>query len=101
MDSTEGLASTPEALDNVEWTRFATFMFMQFNAWEFYYYQNRDNQIPRELWIGADAYYRELIKARPGAARVWDEFRIGYAEPFRRYPSQGFAKQPDPVVATA
>jgi hypothetical protein len=25
------------------------YMFMQFNAWEYLYYQNRDESIPKEL----------------------------------------------------
>ena len=40
---------TPEALDDVEWARFGNWMFLQFNAWEFFYYQHHDGQIPKEL----------------------------------------------------
>jgi hypothetical protein len=36
-------------------------MFMQFNAWEYLYYQNRDESIPKELWVGADESFKQFI----------------------------------------
>jgi len=33
--------ATPEALDVADRTRFSTFSFLQFNAWEYFYYQHR------------------------------------------------------------
>jgi hypothetical protein len=59
----------PETLNEVEWARFGNFMFLQFNAWEFFYYQNIDRQIPKELWIGADHCYKDLIEKSPGWPR--------------------------------
>ena len=85
---------TPEALTDVEWARFGNFMFLQFNAWEFFYYQHGGSQIPKQLWVGADAYYRDLIATRPGLARFWAEFEGVYDEPFRSYVAQDFAKEP-------
>jgi hypothetical protein len=74
---------TPEALSASDWLRCSTYMAMQFNAWEYFYYQYRDGSIPKELWLGADNYFKDLIATKPGYARVWAEFQTGYAEPFR------------------
>jgi len=82
---------TPHALDDVEWARFGNGMFLQFNAWEFFYYQHHDGQIPKELWVGAYGYYRDLIERRPGLARFWSEFEVSYDEPFRSYVANEFA----------
>jgi hypothetical protein len=40
-------------------------MFMQFNAWEYLYYQNRDESIPKELWVGADESFKQFIETKP------------------------------------
>jgi hypothetical protein len=83
--------STPESLSEVEWIRFASFMFLQFNAWEFFYYQYRDGQIRKELWVGAENYYRDLVETKPGLPKFWKESALYYDEPFRSYVSQEFA----------
>jgi hypothetical protein len=85
--------ATPEALNEVEWAKFGNYMFLQFNAWEFFYYQHRDGQIPKELWEGAYGYYRDLIDTRPGLARFWAEFEGSYDEPFRSYVAQEFGSK--------
>ena len=65
MIENEGLAkvvntgyATPDALNTDDWSRFGDYMFIGFNAWEYLYYQNKDRAIPREPWVGADAYFR-------------------------------------------
>jgi hypothetical protein len=100
----EGLASvvnvgytTPEALSDVDWSRCSTYMFMQFNVWEYLYYQHDDGSIPKELWVGADAYHKGLIQTKPGFTRFWSEFQTSFDEPFRSYVTREFAKKPMPV----
>lgn len=88
----------PETLSELEWARFANFMFLQFNAWEFFYYQHRDRQIPKELWVGADNYYRDLIDTKPGLSRFWAEFERGYDQPFHSHVAEEFARKPAPVA---
>jgi hypothetical protein len=80
----------PEALTAVEGTIFGNFMFLQFNAWEFFYYQHRDGQIRKELWVGAENYYRWLIDTRRGLSRFWVEWSVAYDEPFRSYVTRQF-----------
>ena len=95
----EGGYEKPETLSAVEWATFGNFMFLQFNAWEFYYYQHRDGQIRKELWVGAENYYRWLIDTKPGLSRFWAEWNVTYDDPFRSYVTQEFAKKPPTVVA--
>jgi len=107
----EGFASvmnvggaTPEALSDDDWTRCSVYMFMQFNAWEYLYYQHRDGSIPTEYWVGAEAYYGSLVATKPGYARFWSENKISFDEPFRSYVAQEFARKPasaEPAAATA
>lgn len=91
--------ANPDSLSDIERERFGNFMFLQVNAWEFFYYQYRDRQIPKELWTGADAYYKNLIERSPGLPRFWSEFEASYDEPFRSYVAQEFAKRPPAVAA--
>ncbi len=100
----EGLASvmnvayaTPEALSADDWSRCSVYMFMQFNAWEYFYYQHRDDSIPKELWVGADQYYKDLVTTKPGYARFWAESQAGFDEPFRSYTALEFAKRSAPA----
>lgn len=74
-------------------------MFMQFNQWEYLYYQHRDGSIPDEYWVGAQAYYRGLVGTKPGYARFWSESKAGFDEPFHAYVAHEFAKQPAPAPA--
>jgi hypothetical protein len=91
--------ATPEKLNAVQWARFGNFMFLQFNAWEYFFYQQRDHQIPNELFVGADMYYRTLIDTKPGLSRFWTEWQATYDEPFRSYVGGYFEKPPAPVAA--
>ena len=101
MIENKGLASvvnagyaTPEALSADDWARCSSYMFMQFNAWEYFYYQHRDRAIPKELWVGADATFRNLVETKPGFTRFWSEFQISFEEPFRSYVAAEFARKP-------
>lgn len=86
--------STPDALSEADWFRCGNFIFLQVNAWEYFYYQSRDGSIPKELWVGADAYFRGLVATRPGFARFWSEYRELYDEPFHAHVEAEFAKKP-------
>ena len=56
--------ATPEALSDVDWARCSSYMFLQFNQWEYLYYQHRDGSIPTESWVGAEDYYRNMVAGR-------------------------------------
>jgi hypothetical protein len=75
--------ATPDALSADDWARCGYYYFMQFNAWEYLYYQNRDGSIPKELWVGADAFFKSLVATKPGLKRFWSEFEASFDEPFR------------------
>lgn len=89
---TVGLA-TPESLSEADWFRCGTFILLQVNAWEYQYYQSRDGSIPAELWIGADAYFRDHVASRAGMRRFWGNYRETYADPFRSHVDSELAKQ--------
>ena len=103
----EGFASilnvgyaTPDALPDVDWARCSSYMFLQFNQWEYLYYQHRDGSIPTEYWVGAEDYYRNLVAANRGYARFWSGNKSSFDEPFRSFADQSFAKKaaPTPVA---
>lgn len=105
---TDGFASvmnvayaTPEALSDDDWLRCSVYMFMQVNQWEYLYYQHLDGSIPTEYWVGAEAYYRGLVAAKPGYGRFWAESQAGFDEPFRSYVAQEFVRETPAVVAQA
>jgi hypothetical protein len=75
----------PGAVAAAIWERCLNFYFMQVDAWEYMYYQNIDGSIPRQLWIGADGYFKSLVKSKPGYVRFWSEMQGAYDEPFRSY----------------
>jgi len=89
--------ATPEALSPDDWTRCSVYMFMQLNAWEYLYYQHREDAIPTEYWVGAEAYYGGLVATNPGYARFWSENRISFEEPFRSYAARELAKKGAPA----
>jgi hypothetical protein len=104
MIENDGLASVvnrgyvaPEALGADDWARFGNYAFIGFNAWEYLYYQNRDGSIPKELWVGADAYFKGLVGTKPGLRRFWAEFHDSFDEPFRSYVAAEFAKVAAPA----
>ena len=86
-------SATPEALSKVDWLQCSSYMFMQFNSWEYIFYQHRDGSIPKELWIGCDLTFKALIDTKPGYARFWSECEASFDEPFKSYAAQEFAKK--------
>lgn len=82
--------SAPDELSPTDWHRFSMYQVMAFNAWEYLYYANQSGSIPGNLWAGADAYYRELIRVRPALRRFWNEFEHSYDEPFKAYVDEAF-----------
>ena len=66
---------------------------MQFNSWEYLYYQNRDGSIPNQLWVGADTYFKQLVETKPGLRRFWSEYQHSFDDPFRSYVTNEFAKK--------
>ena len=68
---------------------------MELNGWEYLYYQHLDSSIPPQLWLGADAYYRNEIQTKAGYTRFWKDYHIAYAEPFHSYVVAIFAEKND------
>jgi hypothetical protein len=77
--------ASPQSVAAATWERCRNFYFMQFNAWEYMYYQNSDGSIPPQLWSGADEFFRSITKTAPGYVRFWSEMHGGFAEPFKSY----------------
>ena len=80
--------ANPNGVAATTWARCANYYFMQFNSWEYMYYQNRDRSIPQQLWVGADAYFNTLLQTKPGYLRFWNEMETAFDEPFRSYATQ-------------
>jgi hypothetical protein len=85
--------ASPERLSEGQWFRCGNYLFMQFNSWEYLYYQNRDGSIPNQLWVGADTYFKQLIETKPGLRRFWSEYQHAFDDPFRSYVANEFAKK--------
>src|SRR5918993_4209762 len=77
--------SDPTAVSAPNWLRCGNYYFMQYNAWEYFYYQHGDDAIPKALWAGADAYYRTMVATNAGFGRSWSEIEGTFDEPFRSY----------------
>jgi len=88
--------ATPDALSGLDWARCSSYMFLQFNQWEYLYYQHRDGSIPSEYWVGAEDYYRNLVAGSPGYARFWSGNQSSFDEPFRSYAALAFAREATP-----
>ena len=84
-DLIETSYASPEKLSEQQWFRCGNYLFMQFNSWEYLYYQNRDSSIPTQLWVGADAYFRDLVATKPGLKKFWSEYQHAFDDPFRNY----------------
>jgi len=93
--------STPEKLNDFDWSRCSLYMFLQVNQWEYLYYQNRDGSIPSEYWVGAEDYYRNMIAGRPGYARFWSGNMSSFDEPFRSYAAPAFEARRDRSTSAA
>ena len=92
-DLIETSYASPEKLSEQQWFRCGNYLFMQFNSWEYLYYQNRDSSIPTQLWVGADAYFRDLVATKPGLKKFWSEYQHAFDDPFRTYVTNEFAKK--------
>jgi hypothetical protein len=53
-------------------------------------YENQDGSLPRQIWTGADAYFKSVVLKRPGYVRFWKEAETAFDEPFRSYATQVF-----------
>jgi hypothetical protein len=86
--------ATPSAVSADEWDKCCNYYLMSFNAFEYWYYEHEDGSIPTYLWIGADTYWKFLIKSNRGLSRFWSEYQSFFGESFRSYVSQQFANTP-------
>lgn len=75
----------PSELAEIERLRCEDLLFMRFNAWEYFFYQGRNRSIPKNLWMGADAYFSHMLTSNPGISTFWDAHRAFYQEPFRSH----------------
>lgn len=85
---------TPDALSGADWLRCRSHLFLQFNAWEYLYYQHRDGSIPKEMWVGTDAFFRAEVASKPGLGQFWSGDEAAFDEPFHSYVAAQFAKLP-------
>ena len=76
---------TPYEVEEFVWPRCSHYYFTAANGWEYLYYQNRDEAVPPELWVGANSYWRDQAKTVPGWVRFWKEVSLGFGEPFRSH----------------
>ena len=79
---------SPDAVAAAIWERCLNYYLMQIDAWEYFYYANIDESIPRNTWVGADSYFKTLVKTKRGYERFWHELQQAYDEPFRSYAAQ-------------
>lgn len=89
-----GCDEDPRAVDRTSWYRCSGYYLLQFNSWEYLYYQHEDGSIPPELWNGADASFKHRVATRPGYGRFWSELKLAFDEPFRSYVAAQFASEP-------
>jgi hypothetical protein len=75
----------PDSLESVEKMRFYDHQFLSFNGWEYLYYANQSESIPKSLWTGADGYFSELVYTKPGLAKFWSLYKHAFADPFKSY----------------
>ena len=95
-DLIETSYASPEKLSEGQLFRSGNYLFMQFNSWEYLYYQNIDGSIPKQLWVGADAYFKGLVATKPGLKRFWVEYQHAFDDPFRSYVTNEFGKKVAP-----
>lgn len=86
--------SQPYDVEPTGWSRCLTYYFMQANGWEYTYYQNLENAVPPELWVGVDGYMGELARTNTGWVKFWAESAHAFGEPFRSYIDKEIRKNP-------
>lgn len=84
----------PYQVEPSEWSRCLNYYFMQANGWEYTYYQNLEDSLPPELWLGVDGYMGELATSNRGWVRFWSETAHAFGEPFRTYIDMRIRKNP-------
>ena len=84
----------PYEVEESLWARCVTYYFMQANGWEYTYYQNIEDSIPPELWIGVDGYMGGLAQTNTGWVRFWSELSHAFGEPFRSYIDERIRQNP-------
>jgi hypothetical protein len=80
----------PENADEGRWERCSAYYLMLFNAWEYWFYQQQDNSIPSYLGVGADVWWKDLIKKNCGVVMFWEKNKQFFGESFGRYISNEF-----------
>jgi hypothetical protein len=91
--------NSPAALSQDDRERFNLHTFMLINSWEYFFYQNQDGSIPKQLFTGTDAHMRVLVRSKPGLRSFWDEYRHAYEEPFLSYVSAVFDETSKDIAA--
>jgi hypothetical protein len=81
----------PDTVSKGSWYRCSSYYLMQFNGWEYLYYQHNDGSIPSQLWNGADGSFKYRVATRPGYRRFWAETQLAFDEPFKSYLAAQFA----------
>lgn len=90
----ERCESSPREVVSEDWKRCSTYYFMQANAWEYLYYQNRDGTIPSEFWGGSDSYFSGEAANNPAWVRLWAEVADAFGEPFRSHMEKSIHANP-------
>ncbi len=85
--------ATPYEVTPAEWERCGLFYFTEMNSFEYVYYQQGLDALPRGFADGAFGYYKGMLTA-PGYRRFWKEYQDGYGEPFRSYLEASFPPLP-------
>jgi hypothetical protein len=73
---------TPYENEESVWPSCLNYYFIAANGWEYIYYQNLDNAIPPELWVGANQYWANQALTNLGWVRFWEDASLGFGEPF-------------------
>lgn len=82
-----------QVLDS-QWTRCHSYYFMHANSWEYLYYQNLEESIPRAFWVGSDSFFGNEVQTKAGWVKFWEETAIAFGEPFRTYLDDRIRKNP-------
>ncbi len=82
--------SDPHSVNGHDWDRCQAYLFMQINSWEYCYYQHKAQALQKELWVGADTWFREIVIPEGAYTRFWSEYADAYDEPFRSHAQSAF-----------
>lgn len=85
---------TPYEVEESLWSRCSNYYFTQANGWEYTYYQNFDEAIPPELWVGVDGYMTEQATKNPGWVRFWQDASVAFGEPFYSHIARSIQRNP-------